>query len=69
MYAYIPTTSTGLCSQSQVICNSDFGTSLGRGTFTFQTGAWQTIYLVVILNQVGTANGVVQYVRSITTTC
>lgn len=60
VYAYIPTNSTGLCTQSNVICNSDFGTSLGRGTFTFQTGQWQTIYLVVVLNKVGIANGVVE---------
>ncbi|RXK42318.1 hypothetical protein M231_00308 [Tremella mesenterica] len=60
VYGYVPTDQKNFCSQSNVICNSDFGTSFGRGTFTFVTGAWQSIWLMVILNEVGVANGVVE---------
>ena len=60
VYAYIPITDT-LCSQAGVICNSDYGTSLGRGSFSFQRGAWNEIALYVQLNEpVTTANGVVE---------
>ena len=52
VYAYIPTTATGFCSEANIICNSDYGTSLDRGSFTFVTGQWQTIWLMVILNEV-----------------
>lgn len=60
VYAYIPTTQKNFCSQSEVTCNSDYGTSLARGSFSFVTGQWQTIWLLVVLNEVGTANGVVE---------
>ncbi|WRT68559.1 uncharacterized protein IL334_005536 [Kwoniella shivajii] len=60
VYAYIPTSQKNFCSQSQVTCNSDYGTSLARGSFSFVTGQWQTIQLLVVLNEVGTANGVVE---------
>jgi hypothetical protein len=62
VYAYIPT-GKDLCDQSNVMCNSDaYGTSLARGSFSYQTGQWQTIWLVVILNEVGINNGIVEYV-------
>jgi hypothetical protein len=62
VYAYIPT-GKDLCGQSNVMCNSDaYGTSLARGSFSYQTGQWQTIWLVVILNEVGINNGIVEYV-------
>jgi hypothetical protein len=60
VYAYIPTKQSGFCSQSQITCNSDYGTSLARGSFTFTTGQWQTVTMIVVLNQDGRANGVVQ---------
>jgi len=45
------------------MCNSDaYGTSLARGSFSYQTGQWQTIWLLVVLNEVGTNNGIVEYV-------
>jgi hypothetical protein len=60
VYAYIPITDS-LCSQTGVICNSDYGTSLGRGSFTFQRGAWNDIALHVRLNNpLDKANGVVE---------
>ncbi|KAI9637561.1 uncharacterized protein MKK02DRAFT_43487 [Dioszegia hungarica] len=59
VYAYIPSTTT-LCSQGQTICNSDYGVSLGRGQFSFLTGQWQTIWLLVVLNEVGKSNGLIE---------
>lgn len=59
VYAYIPSTSS-LCTQSNTICNSDFGVSLGRGGFSFTTGQWQTIWLLVVLNDVGQSNGLIE---------
>lgn len=35
---------------------------MARGSFTFQTGQWQSVWLLVMLNEVGTQNGVVEYV-------
>ncbi|WVQ81838.1 hypothetical protein IAT38_003965 [Cryptococcus sp. DSM 104549] len=60
VYAYIPTTQKNFCSESGVTCNSDYGTSLSRGAYSFAKGQWQTLYMMVILNEVGTANGVVK---------
>jgi hypothetical protein len=59
VYAYIPSTTT-LCTQGSTICNSDYGVSLGRGQFTFATGKWQTIWLLVVLNEVGRSNGMIE---------
>lgn len=61
VYVYIPT-GKDLCDQTNVMCNSDaYGTSLARGSFSYQTGQWQTIWLLVVLNEVGTNNGIVEY--------
>ncbi|KZT26745.1 polysaccharide lyase family 14 protein [Neolentinus lepideus HHB14362 ss-1] len=59
IYAYIPT-SNGICKDSNIICNSDFGTSIGRGEFSFASGQWNRITLIVQLNNpVNVANGFV----------
>lgn len=58
VYAYIPTNQKNFCQSPAVTCNSDFGTSLSRGSFSFQTGRWQTVWLYVALNQDNIANGV-----------
>ncbi|KAF7376159.1 Polysaccharide lyase family 14 protein [Mycena sanguinolenta] len=59
-YAYIPTPNK-LCSDKNVICNSDFGISLSRGSFTFLSGQWNHIALLVQLNNpVDVANGNVE---------
>ena len=60
VYAYVPTSQANFCDQANVICNSDYGTSLSRGSFSFATGKWQTIWLLVVLNQVGSYDGMVQ---------
>lgn len=61
VYAYIPTSQKNFCSTLDVVCNSDFGTSLGRGKYSFATGKWQTVWLYVALNTDGIANGVMTF--------
>jgi hypothetical protein len=57
IYAYIPTKS-GLCNDKDVDCNNDFGTSLGRGDFSFSAGDWKLVTLAIRLNNpVDVANG------------
>jgi hypothetical protein len=40
--------------------NSDYGFSVGRGSWTFQAGTWNTITQYVKLNTPGSENGAVQ---------
>ncbi|GJJ06079.1 hypothetical protein Clacol_000268 [Clathrus columnatus] len=57
IYTYIPT-SDNLCSDAEVICNSDFGTSLNRGAVSYASGEWMQVALFVQLNSRGNlANG------------
>jgi len=59
-YAYM-LTPHNTCSSSDFICNSDFGVSIDRGAFTFQSGQWNRISLLVQLNSAPhTANGLIQ---------
>jgi hypothetical protein len=59
-YSYIRTVD-GICSQNQVLCNDDFGTSMGRGLFLFNPGEWNKVSLLVRLNNPpNTANGNLQ---------
>ncbi|KDN46473.1 polysaccharide lyase family 14 protein [Tilletiaria anomala UBC 951] len=73
IYAYIPTKISGgydLCANAQtstqpvspgsIICNSDYGTSIGRGSFSLTRGQWNQIALYVQVNSPHTANGVLQ---------
>ncbi|KAF9480858.1 hypothetical protein BDN70DRAFT_931348 [Pholiota conissans] len=41
-------------------CNPTYGASVGRGAFTFATGAWTTISERVRLNDAGQANGEIE---------
>jgi hypothetical protein len=59
IYAYIPETD-GLCKEKNIICNSDFGISMSRGSFTFAPGQWNSITLLVLLNDPSSSNGVMQ---------
>ncbi|KXN90595.1 hypothetical protein AN958_03835 [Leucoagaricus sp. SymC.cos] len=60
VYAYIPTPN-GLCTDKNVICNSDFGTSLERGAFGFLSGRWLRLNMLVQLNNPpNVANGQIQ---------
>ncbi|KAJ6625631.1 hypothetical protein B0H10DRAFT_2002449 [Mycena sp. CBHHK59/15] len=57
VYAYIPSPNN-LCSEKTIICNSDFGISISRGSFTFTSGQWNRVTLLVQLNNpVNVANG------------
>ncbi|KAJ7084401.1 hypothetical protein B0H15DRAFT_849032 [Mycena belliarum] len=57
VYSYIPSPNN-LCSEKDVTCNSDFGISLSRGSFTFASGQWNRVTLLVQLNNpVDVANG------------
>jgi hypothetical protein len=49
VYAYIPTPN-GLCKESDIICNSDFGVSIQRGSFSFVSGQWNRITMLVQMN-------------------
>ena len=42
------------------VCDADYGLSIGRGAFTFKTGARTTIGQRVKLNDVGKANGEIE---------
>ncbi|CAK5281531.1 unnamed protein product [Mycena citricolor] len=57
VYAYIPEPNN-LCSEKSITCNSDFGISISRGSFTFTSGAWNQVTLLVQLNNpINVANG------------
>lgn len=49
VYAYIPTPN-GLCHDNSIICNSDFGVSVDRGSFSFVSGQWNRITMLVQMN-------------------
>ncbi|KAJ7647322.1 polysaccharide lyase family 14 protein [Roridomyces roridus] len=57
VYAYIPD-SNNLCKDKNIICNSDFGDSISRGSFTLSAGQWNHVTLLVQMNNPpDTANG------------
>lgn len=49
VYAYM-LTPNNMCSDSNFICNSDYGVSIDRGSFGFETGHWSRITILVQLN-------------------
>lgn len=49
VYAYM-LQPNNLCSQGNIICNSDYGISIDRGTFYFATGQWMRITMFVQMN-------------------
>ncbi|KAI6123856.1 polysaccharide lyase family 14 protein [Pisolithus croceorrhizus] len=49
VYAYM-LQPNNLCSQGSIICNSDYGISIDRGSFYFATGQWMRITMVVQMN-------------------
>ena len=61
LYTYLPpggAGNTGVCAIPPFsTCNPTFGASVGRGAFTFATGAWTTVAQRVRLNDAGVANG------------
>ncbi|KAI0036890.1 polysaccharide lyase family 14 protein [Vararia minispora EC-137] len=57
IYAYVPR-DNNICGASGVQCNDEFGASIGRGDFTFVSGQWNKVTMVIWLNSpVDTANG------------
>ncbi|KAG8784444.1 hypothetical protein FRC12_018710 [Ceratobasidium sp. 428] len=67
LYAYLPpsaksTNKANLCSKSAggIGCDLDYGWSIGRGSWQWKTGVWQTIAQKITLNDIGKANGVVE---------
>lgn len=48
---------SNFCSESGVICNADYGDSLGRGSFNWGTGAWHSVTQVITLNTPGKQDG------------
>ncbi|KAG2055071.1 hypothetical protein BDR06DRAFT_882929, partial [Suillus hirtellus] len=49
VYAYM-LTPNNICSDSNIICNSDYRVSIDRGSFGFETGHWSHITILVQLN-------------------
>ncbi|KAJ9099242.1 hypothetical protein QFC21_004122 [Naganishia friedmannii] len=61
VYAYLPEKINNFCNQANVICDPEYGISLGRGKFTFERGAWNDLALYVQLNDPPSAkNGIIQ---------
>ncbi|TDL26253.1 hypothetical protein BD410DRAFT_716570 [Rickenella mellea] len=49
VYAYIRTPNN-ICKSPGILCNDDFGTSIDRGSFSFASGQWNRVTLLVQLN-------------------
>lgn len=66
VYAYM-LTPNNMCSDSNMICNSDYGVSIDRGSFGFDAGHWGRITILVQLNNDSVvANGnVVMYFNDV----
>jgi hypothetical protein len=58
-YAYVPTTDE-ICKEKQVICNSDYGTSISRGVIRFNTQNWTRIEIYMKLNTGSNQDGVLE---------
>ncbi|KAG0706110.1 polysaccharide lyase family 14 protein [Suillus ampliporus] len=57
VYAYMLTPDS-ICSDGSMICNSDYGVSIDRGSFGFETGHWCRVTILVQLNNASNvANG------------
>lgn len=61
-YAYVPADPRSeFCRNSEVICNDQYGKSIGRGQIYFQPGTWTRLDIVMELNEpAGTSNGTLQ---------
>ncbi|KAF8274550.1 hypothetical protein EI94DRAFT_1713703 [Lactarius quietus] len=49
VYAYIPRPNN-ICSESGIECNDAYGMSIDRGSFSFSSGKWNRVTLLVRLN-------------------
>ncbi|KAG0347521.1 hypothetical protein BG004_007598 [Podila humilis] len=59
VYAYIPADAhSDFCKNAAVICNDQYGKSIGRGLIYFQPGTWTRLDMVMELNEpAGSTNG------------
>ncbi|ORZ06014.1 hypothetical protein BCR42DRAFT_427503 [Absidia repens] len=59
IYAYLPPKlqAKDICKGNGNICNSDYGYSLGRGSWSFKTNTWNSVRQLVKLNTPGKQNG------------
>jgi hypothetical protein len=46
-----------LCSDPQSVCDAEYGLSIGRGSFHYNTGNWTTLRQDVVLNTPGKQDG------------
>ncbi|KIK98268.1 polysaccharide lyase family 14 protein [Paxillus rubicundulus Ve08.2h10] len=49
VYAYM-LTPNNICSENNILCNSDYGVSISRGSFSFASGQWSRVTLLVQMN-------------------
>lgn len=59
MYAYLPKNeqAQSLCQTKEVVCNQEYGYSLGRDSFSWKTQKWNTVTQIINLNTVGKQDG------------
>ncbi|KAI7827002.1 hypothetical protein BC939DRAFT_446468 [Gamsiella multidivaricata] len=62
VYAYVPADAkSSLCQTPEVLCNDQYGKSIGRGLIYFTPGTWTHIDMVMVLNEpAGNQNGTLQ---------
>ncbi|KAF8842631.1 hypothetical protein BDN67DRAFT_1035498 [Paxillus ammoniavirescens] len=60
LYLYAPKDkqSEALCADPQSVCDSSYGFSVGRGSFSFTAGDWTNLRQNVVLNTPGQQDGV-----------
>ncbi|KAK9764665.1 hypothetical protein K7432_007651 [Basidiobolus ranarum] len=56
VYDYLPKQGDSFCKTTDVVCNKDYGTSIGRDKYKFSTG-WNQVHMFVQVNDVGSSNG------------
>ncbi|KAH9961338.1 hypothetical protein BC827DRAFT_1260518 [Russula dissimulans] len=49
VYAYVPRPNN-ICKESGVLCNDEYGISFDRGSYSFSSGQWNRVTLLVRLN-------------------
>jgi hypothetical protein len=62
VYAYVPADpKSDFCKNPAVMCNDQYGKSIGRGEIYFQAGTWTRLDMVMSLNKpAGNSNGTLQ---------
>ena len=62
VYAYIPADpNSKFCTSSEVLCNDQYGKSIGRGLIYFAPGTWTRLDVIMDLNEpAGDQNGLLQ---------